>query len=130
MSGRCRRIGGGRGRRAVSSLAVTLVHDRLRNLICEIVTTARAPRCGTLLAVAQEAAFDQHGRIFSFPKHPKVRGLHATVGGVWERHQMLLNTIGERTRDGRMVVGLKSADAAASRIIEMHAHEDRVLLAI
>src|SRR5205814_456250 len=77
---RARRRGvGRRGRSVIRSLAVALIYDGLRDFVRKIVTPARAPGRCAFLAVAQESALDQDGRIGRLSQNTKIRGLHATI---------------------------------------------------
>lgn len=123
------RIGGGRWG-AIGALPITFVDNRLRDLVGKIVATVGASRRRAFLAIAQEAALDEHRRVLGFAQHTKIRRLNAAVYRAGQREQVLLNAVSQRARNGRMIISLESSNPAPSRVVEVHANENRVALSI
>src|SRR5437763_12647457 len=56
--------------------------------------------------------------------------MHSAVGRMRDCHQLVLNPFCQFARSWRMIICFVTVNAAATRIVEMHADEDGVLLPV
>ncbi len=127
---RWQRLEGSAACRTISTATITLFDNCLRDLIGQHLAIVRVARLPAIAPIAQETAFDEHGRLIRLAQNAKVGHVHTAIGRARNRDQLRLDSVGQLGRLGRMIVRLEPLDSRATRVIEMNADENRIVLSI
>ena len=82
-------------RGAVNTGAEALLYDGLCYSVSEQFAIFRITRLTPIIAITQVSTFHKHCRTASKAEHAKISRVYSTILRAGDRHQFLLNTVGQ-----------------------------------